>query len=49
MIGRDRLEIGTYGDINTTRMPSGSIRAEDRYRDGDDTVRKVTVTAQAAK
>lgn len=49
MTGRARLEIGTYGDINTTRMPSGNIRAEVRYRDGDGTVRKVTTTAATVK
>ena len=49
MTGRDRLEIGTYGDINTVRMPSGNIRAEVRYRDGDGTVRKVTTTATTGK
>ena len=45
MSGRDRLEIGTYGDINTMRTTSGTVRAEARYRDGDGTVRKVTTTA----
>ncbi len=49
MTGRDRLEIGTYGDINTTRMPSGNIRAEVRYRDGDGAVRKVTTTAATVR
>lgn len=49
MTGRDRLEIGTYGDINTTRMPRGNIRAEVRYRDGDGAVRKVTTTAPTVK
>lgn len=49
MTGRDRLEIGTYGDINTTRVPSGNMRAEVRYRDGDGTVRKVTATASTGK
>ncbi len=45
MSGVSRLEIGTYGDINTIRTPVGSIRAEARYRDGDGVVRKVTATA----
>lgn len=42
MSGRGRLEIGTYGDISTTRTGNGTIRAEARYRDGDGIVRKVT-------
>ena len=45
MTGRSRLEIGTYGDINTTRTRVGTIRAEARYRDGDGVIRKVTATA----
>ena len=49
MSGRGRLEIGTYGDISTTRTSSGTFRAEARYRDGDGTVRKVTSTAATVK
>lgn len=49
MSGRGRLEIGTYGDISTTRTSSGTVRAEARYRDGDGLVRKVTATAATAK
>lgn len=49
MSGRGRLEIGTYGDISTTRTSSGTVRAEARYRDGDGTVRKVTSTAATVK
>lgn len=48
-VGRSRLEIGTYGDINTTRMTSGAVRAEARYRDWDGEVRKVTATADTVK
>lgn len=50
--GRSRLEIGTYGDISTTRTPAGTIRAEARFRDWDGEVRKVTAvspTVVAAK
>lgn len=47
--GRDRLEIGTYGDINTTRTAAGTVRAEARYRDWDGEVRKVTATASTEK
>lgn len=49
MTGRDGLEIGTYGDINTARTVNGTIRAEARYRDGDGTVREVTTTAATVK
>jgi hypothetical protein len=49
MSGRDRLQIGTHGDINTTRTAKGAVRAEARYRDGDGTVRKVTTTAATVK
>lgn len=49
MTGRDRLEIGTYGDIGTTRTPAGTVRAEARFRDWDGEVRKVTATAPTAK
>ena len=49
MSGRGRLEIGTYGDISTTRTSSGTVRAEACYRDGDGMVRKVTATAATAK
>lgn len=45
MRGRDRLEIGTYGDINTVKTAAGTVRAEARYRDWDGAVRKVTATA----
>jgi hypothetical protein len=30
MSGRGRLEMGTYGDISTTRTGNGTIRAEAR-------------------
>lgn len=49
MSGRGRLEIGTYGDISTTRTGNGTIRAEARFRDGDGIIRKVTATAATAK
>lgn len=49
MSGRDRLEIGTYGNIGTTRTSAGTIRAEARYRDWDGEVRKVTATAATEK
>lgn len=51
-VGRDRLEIGTYGDIGTVRTTAGTVRATTRYRDWDGEVRKVTATganARAAK
>lgn len=50
--GRARLEVGTYGDISTTRTPAGTVRAEARFRDWDGEVRKVTAvgpTVVAAK
>ncbi len=47
--GRSRLEIGTYGDISTTRTRAGTIRAEARFRDWDGQVRKVTATGPTAK
>lgn len=46
--GRSRLEIGTYGDISTTRTRAGTIRAEARFRDWDGQVRKVTATGSTA-
>jgi len=46
--GRDRLAIGTYGNINTARTPSGSVRAEARFRDWDGEVRAVTSTGPTA-
>jgi integrase len=49
MTGRDRLEIGTYGDINTLHTAAGTVRAEARYRDWDGEVRKVTATAPTVK
>ena len=47
--GRGRLEIGTYGDINTVSTTAGTIRAEARYRDWDGEVRKVTATGDTEK
>jgi integrase len=44
MSGRDRLEIGTYGDISTITTIAGTVRAEARHRDWDGEVRKVTAT-----
>lgn len=49
MSGRSRLEVGTYGDISTTRTGNRTVRAEARYRDGDGIVRKVTATAASIK
>lgn len=46
--GRGRLEIGTYGDISTTKTGAGTVRAEARFRDWDGEVRKVTAVAQTA-
>lgn len=46
--GRGRLEIGTYGDISTTRTGAGTFRAEARFRDWDGEVRKVTAVGPAA-
>ena len=43
--GRARLEIGTYGDINTVSTAAGTVKAEARYRDWDGEIRKVTATA----
>ncbi|TSD64206.1 phage integrase central domain-containing protein [Aeromicrobium piscarium] len=47
--GRDRLQIGTYGDVHTTRTSAGTVRALTRYRDWDGEVRKVTATAGNAR
>ncbi|QLQ10055.1 MAG: tyrosine-type recombinase/integrase [Nocardioidaceae bacterium] len=47
--GRTRLEIGTYGDISTTRTAAGTVRAEARFRDWDGEVRKVTATGSTVK
>jgi len=47
--GRDRLEIGTYGDIGTARTATGTIRAVARYRDWDGELRRVSVTAPSEK
>ncbi len=44
-----RLEIGTYGDISTTRTGAGTVRAEARFRDWDGEVRKVTATESTVK
>lgn len=46
--GRSRLEIGTYGDISTTRTPAGTSRAVARFRDWDGEVRKVTAVGSTA-
>lgn len=47
--GRDRLKIGTYGDIRTSRTSAGTVQAHARYRDWDGEVRKVTATAGNAR
>ncbi|SFN48956.1 hypothetical protein SAMN05216219_0772 [Mycetocola miduiensis] len=49
MSGRSLLEVGTHGDITTTRTRNRTVRAEARYRDGDGIVRKVTGTAASIK
>lgn len=48
MAGRPRLDIGTFGEISTTRTADRSYRALTRYRDDDGEVRKVTASGRSA-
>jgi len=45
MPGRPRTEIGTFGAIRTTRLPSGAMQAICRFRDRDGRLRPVTASA----
>ncbi|WP_210480685.1 site-specific integrase [Naasia sp. SYSU D00948] len=44
MSGRPRTDIGTFGDIRTTRFPSGQTQAVTRFRDWDGRLRRITAT-----
>lgn len=49
MSGRPRTEIGTYGEINLTRLGARRYRALTRYRDVDGRLRKVSATGPRAR
>jgi integrase len=46
---RQRLTIGTFGDISTRQMPNGRYEARTRYRDWDGHARLVQGTGATAK
>jgi integrase len=46
---RQRLTIGTFGDISTRQMPNGRYEARTRYRDWDGHARLVQGTGTTAK
>ncbi|QYF74426.1 tyrosine-type recombinase/integrase [Cryobacterium sp. PAMC25264] len=46
---RQRLTIGTFGDISTRQMPNGRYEARTRYRDWDGQARLVQGTGATAK
>src|SRR6478736_1722421 len=43
--GKPRTDIGAFGVIRTTVLPSGAFQAMTRFRDGDGRLRRVTATA----
>jgi hypothetical protein len=46
---RQRLMIGTFGDISTRKTPTGRYEARTRYRNWDGHVRLVQATGVTAK
>ncbi|WP_120337453.1 hypothetical protein [Cryobacterium soli] len=46
---RQRLTIGTFGDITTRKLPSGRYAARTRYRDWDGHARLVQASGATAK
>jgi integrase len=46
---RQRLTIGTFGDITTRKLPSGRVAARTRYRDWDGHSRLVQASGATAK
>ncbi|OBY29659.1 hypothetical protein ACT18_21790, partial [Mycolicibacter kumamotonensis] len=44
-MGRPRLEIGTFGDINTQLLTNGHWKARARFRDRDGVTREVKAVA----
>ena len=45
-MARERLTIGTFGDINTRQTPTGRYAARTRYRDWDGHARLVQATGR---
>lgn len=48
-MARPRTPIGTFGDIELTTMPGGSVRARVRFRDDDGRMRRVQATGRTRK
>ena len=48
-MARPRLAIGTFGDIDSRKVPSGRFEARTRYRDWDGHTRVVQATGKTAK
>ena len=48
-MARQRLSIGTFGDISTRMSPSGRYLARTRYRDWDGHARLVQASGPTAK
>jgi hypothetical protein len=48
-MSRQRLTIGTFGDITTRKLPSGRFAARTRYRDWDGHPRLVQASGTTAK
>lgn len=46
-MARPRTPIGTYGDLEFTTLPNGSVRARVRFRDYDGKIRRVESTASS--
>ncbi|SDM94768.1 hypothetical protein SAMN05216368_10338 [Cryobacterium flavum] len=47
-MARQRLTIGTFGDINTRQTPTGRYEARTRYRDWDGHARLVQASGTTA-
>jgi integrase len=48
-MARERIPVGTFGDIYTAPLPSGNFRARTKYRDVDGRLRLVEASAPTAK
>lgn len=48
-MARPRTPIGTFGDIEFTTLPGGSVRARVRFRDDDGRMRRVQATGPTRK
>ncbi|MEI2713865.1 MAG: tyrosine-type recombinase/integrase [Nocardioides sp.] len=48
-MGRPRTPIGTFGEIEFTKLPNGTVRARTRFRDHDGQLRRIEASADTQR